>query len=65
VWAPTAEPEVHAGWVIRWQRGLTMHNNRGNQWFFKQMFSFERSHWLTSCALRILQSYTLPLTLFL
>jgi len=33
VWAPTAEAEVHAGWVIAWQRGRTLHNNWGNQWF--------------------------------
>jgi hypothetical protein len=63
VWAPRAEPEVQG--VVPWQQDVTFHDNQGNQWFYKKMFPFQISYWLTSCALGTLQSQTLrPRALF-
>jgi hypothetical protein len=40
------------------QQGLTLCNNRGNQWFLFFLIPFQRFYWITSCALWILQSHT-------
>jgi hypothetical protein len=39
--------------------GLTLRNNRGNEWFQKKQIPFQRSYWLISCVLGILQSHAL------